>query len=216
MSGGVIDLEPLFAVRLRTQRLELRLGTPAEIDGLGRLAARGIHRPDEMPFSVPWTDGIGQPDFHEGFAGFHQSQLTSWSPDDWHFDLLVWAEGELVGNQELYANAFRETSVVGSGSWLGAEFQSRGIGTEMRAVVLEFAFRGLGAVAATSGWLEGNRSSARVSEKLGYVETGVREVSPRGIPVPHHDLRLERKDWVSPVKVEITGLEPALPLFGAA
>lgn len=210
------ELAPLFDVRLRTPRLELRLGTPEEIDELGHIASRGIHGPDEMPFSVPWTDGIGQPDFHEGFAGFHRSLLSDWSPHDWHFDLLVWADGQLVGNQELYAKAFRETAVVGSGSWLGAEFQGRGIGTEMRAAILEFAFRGLGAVAATSGWLEGNRSSARVSEKLGYVETGIGEISPRGTPVPHHDLRLERKDWVSPVTVEIGGVEPALPLFGAA
>ena len=43
------------------------------------------------------------------------------------------------------------------------------------------------------------RRSARVSEKLGYRETGISEISPRGIPVPHHDLRLDRKDWVSPV-----------------
>lgn len=214
--GGTLGLAPLFAVRLRTQRLELRLGTPAEIDELGRLAARGIHPPDEMPFSIPWTDGVGQPDFHAGFAAFHRSQLTTWSPDDWHLDLLVWAEGELVGNQELYSKRFRETSTVGSGSWLGAEFQGRGIGTEMRAAALELAFTGLGAVAATSGWLEGNRSSARVSEKLGYRETGVSEISPRGIPVSHHDLRLERKDWVPPFPVEILGLEPALHLFGAS
>ncbi|MEO5634739.1 GNAT family protein [Gaiella sp.] len=212
----MIDLTPLSEVRLRTPRLELRLGTPEEIDELGQVAARGIHGPDEMPFSVPWTDGIGQPDFHEGFAGFHRSLMTDWSPDDWHFDLLVWADDELLGNQELYSKGFRETSVVGSGSWLGTEFQGRGIGTEMRAAVLDLAFRGLGAVAATSGWLEGNRSSARVSEKLGYVETGIGEISPRGVPVPHHDLRLDRKDWVSPFPVEIIGLEPALPVFGAA
>jgi RimJ/RimL family protein N-acetyltransferase len=210
-----MDLGPLFDVRLRTPRLELRLGTPEEIDELGRLAMRGIHPAEEMPFAVAWTDGVGKPGFSEGFAAFHRGQLTSWSPDDWHFDLLVWEDGTLVGNQELYAKAFRETSVVGSGSWLGAEFQGRGIGTEMRAGVLELAFRGLGAVAATSGWLEGNRSSARVSEKLGYVETGMGEICPRGVPVPHHDLRLERKAWASPFPVEISGLEPALPLFGA-
>jgi hypothetical protein len=35
------------------------------------------------------------------------------------------------------------------------------------------------------------------------------------MPVPHHDLRLERADWLSPIPVEISGLEPALPLFGA-
>ena len=210
----MIDLEPLFGLRLRTPRLELRLGTQDEIDELGSLATRGIHPPDEMPFGVAWTDGIGRPGFRESFAAFHRNQCESWSPHDWHLDLVVWADGELVGNQELYAKSFRETLIVGSGSWLGAAFQGRGIGTEMRTAVLELAFRGLGAAAATSGWLEGNRASARVSEKLGYCETGISEISPRGVPVPHHDLRLERDDWVPPFPVEISGLDPALPLFG--
>jgi RimJ/RimL family protein N-acetyltransferase len=80
--------------------------------------------------------------------------------------------------------------------------------------VLELGFRGLGAVAATSGWLEGNAASGRVSEKLGYHETGVSEISPRGTPVPHHDVRLDRDAWRSPVQVEIAGLDDALPLFG--
>ncbi len=210
----MIDLAPLFDVRLRTPRLELRLGEPEEIVELGELAMRGVHPPEEMPFGVAWTDAIGTPGFREGFAGFHRSQCESWSPLDWHLDLLVWADGELAGNQELYAKGFREDRVVGTGSWLGEAFQGRGIGTEMRTAVLELAFRGLGAVAATSGWLEGNRASARVSEKLGYRETGIGEIRPRGVPVPHHDLRLERADWDPPFPVEITGLEPALPLFG--
>jgi len=114
------------------------------------------------------------------------------------------------------AENFAADRTVTTGSWLGATYQGRGIGTEMRVAVLELAFRGLGAVAATSGFLEGNRPSARVSEKLGYVETGIGEISPRGVPVPHHDLRLERRDWVAPFPVEISGVEAALPLLGAA
>ena len=105
--------------------------------------------------------------------------------------------------------------MASTGSWLGREAQGRGIGTEMRAAVLELVFRGLGADAATSGWLEGNAASGRVSEKLGYRETGVSEVSPRGTPVPHHDVRIDRADWRSPVEVEITGLGTCLALFRA-
>ena len=115
----MIDLTPLFALRLRTPRLELRLGTPDEIDELGVLATQGIHPPEEMPFGVAWTDGIDHPGFGEVFAGFHRDQCESWSPLDWHLDLLVWAEGELVGNQELSAKSFRETRGVSTGSWLG-------------------------------------------------------------------------------------------------
>ena len=86
----------------------------------------------------------------------------------------------------------------------------------MRAAVLELAFRGLGAEAATSGWLEGNAASGRVSEKLGYRETGVSEVSPRDAGAAPRRRGSTARDWRSPVAVEITGLGPCLPLFGAA
>jgi len=41
-------------------------------------------------------------------------------------------------------------------------------------------------------------------------------VSPRGEPIQHYDYRLDREDWRCPIDVEIEGLEPALPLFGAS
>lgn len=206
----------LHAIRLRTPRLELRLGTEEEVLELGVLAEQGIHAPEEMPFAVAWTDGVGTPGFLADFAEFHRSQLAAWTPDDWHLNLLVWRGRDLVGTQGIAGTDFGRTRAVSTGSWVGAAHQGRGIGTEMRAAVLELGFRGLGAAVATSGWLEGNRASARVSEKLGYRETGIGSVSPRGIPVPHHDVRLERADWRSPVRVEITGLEAALPLFGVS
>lgn len=208
------DLAPLYGLRLATPRLELCLGTPEEIDELGRLATRGIHSPDEMPFGVAWTDRIAEPDFMNGFRAYHGERLATWTVGSWGVDFLVWERGGLVGAMGISAKNFVADHTVATGSWLGAASQGRGIGTEMRAAILELAFRGLGAVAATSGFLEGNAPSARVSEKLGYVETGISEISPRGMPVPHHDLRLERKDWISPFPVEISGLEPALPLFG--
>jgi len=211
----VTSLEPLFSLRLRTPRLELRLGTPEEIDELGRLAQEGIHPPEEMPFGVAWSDRIGEPAFAEEFRSYHETAFAAWSPESWRVDFLVWESGVLVGEQGLSAERFAMDRTVGTGSWLGATSQGRGVGTEMRSAALELAFVGLGAVAATSGWLEGNRASARVSEKLGYRETGVSEMSPRGVPVPHHDQRLERADWRSPFPVEIIGLGAALPLFGA-
>ena len=90
----------------------------------------------------------------------------------WRLDLLVWEHGALVGTQGIGAKRFAEKRVASTGSWLGRAAQGRGIGTEMRAAVLELAFRGLGAAAATSGWLEGNAASGRVSEKLGYRRPG--------------------------------------------
>jgi len=52
-----MDLTPLYDLRLETPRLELRIGSHDELIELGRLADRGIHPADEMPFSVAWSAG---------------------------------------------------------------------------------------------------------------------------------------------------------------
>jgi RimJ/RimL family protein N-acetyltransferase len=205
--------EALYGLRVRTPRLELRLPAREEHVELRELARAGIHPPDEMPFGYAWTD---EP-YSEGWVvDFLEGQIAGWQVDDWNLNLGVWAEGQLAGIQTLHGVDFARTRVVGTGSWLGQAFQRRGYGTEMRAAVLELAFRGLGAEAATSGAMEANRASQRVSEKLGYRVTGLSEVSPRGVPVPHLDLRIERGDWRCPVPVEIEGLEPCLAVFGVS
>jgi RimJ/RimL family protein N-acetyltransferase len=208
------DVAPLYGLRLRTPRLELRLGSREELLELGEVAQGGIHPPDEMPFSIAWTDRSSEPEFLDGFVAFHEAALAEWTPDDWTLNLLVWAEGDLAGSQTLGATRFAESRRVATGSWLGHRSQRRGLGTEMRAAVLELAFRGLGADVAESAWLEGNDASRRVSEKLGYREVGRSTQSPRGEPVVAHDVALERERWQCPVDVEIEGLEPCLPLFG--
>jgi RimJ/RimL family protein N-acetyltransferase len=210
------DLEPLAGLRLRTERLELRLGTVDEVMELGRLAEQGIHPRSEMPFGVAWTDATGTATFLDDFAGFHREKLDTWSRDDWELNLLVWANRELVGTQGIGAKQFCTNRTVTTGSWLGARHQRMGIGTEMRSAVLELAFVHLGATAATSGWLEGNAASRRVSEKCGYVETGMSVLRPRGVPVPHHDVRLEAHDWRAPQPVACENIAACLPLFGIA
>jgi RimJ/RimL family protein N-acetyltransferase len=212
----VTDATPLFGLRLTTPRLVLRVGTTGEVRALGELARKGIHPPEEMPFGVAWSDRTALPGFLEEFATYHREGLTGWTPEAWRLDLLVWENGILVGTQGVTGERFAGERVVATGSWLGRGAQGRGIGTEMRAAALELAFRGVGAEAATSGWLEGNTASGRVSEKLGYRETGISEISPRGTPVPHHDVRIERADWRSPADVEISGLDRCLGLLGAA
>lgn len=209
-----MDTQPLYGLRVRTPRLELRLGSRDEIVELGRVAEQGVHPPEEMPFAVAWTDRIGEPDFLDHFVAFHEQHLADWSPDGWSLNLLVWDHGKLVGSQGVAGKDFERRRCVATGSWLGRTHQGRGIGTEMRAAVLEVAFRGLAAAEAESGWLVGNEASRRVSEKLGYVEVAVRSQSPRGAPVSEHVVRISREDWVCPVPVTIESLEPCLPLFG--
>lgn len=213
----MIDVAPLYALRLRTPRLELRLGDREELESLARVAEAGIHPPCEMPFFVPWTDAIGEPGFVEGFVAFHEQALADWGPDRWTLNLLTFRDGAPVGTQGVGATHFGADRTVETGSWLGAAHQGQGLGTEMRAAVLELAFGPLGATAARSGWLEsGAGQSAGVSAKLGYRETATTTASPRGEPVARHDLVLEQAEWRCPIPVELAAVEPCLPLFGAS
>ena len=211
-----MNVEPLYGLCLRTSRLELRLGSRGELVELGQLAQHGIHPPEEMPFEVPWTDRSGEPTFVADFVDFHEAALEAWGPEEWSLNLLAFFEGHPIGSQSIRAEAFADRQEVDTGSWLGKEFQRRGLGTEMRAAVLELAFRELGARAATSGSVFGNESSKRVSEKLGYTVVGTSAIAPRGEPVSKFDLRIEREDWRCPFEVRLEGVEGCLPLFGAS
>jgi RimJ/RimL family protein N-acetyltransferase len=209
-----LNVGPLYELRLRTPHLELRLGNREELAALARLAQEGIHPPEEMPFAVAWTDRSGEEGFVESFVEFHEAALRDWRPGKWSLNLLVFVHGRPIGSQGMRTEEFATRREVDTGSWLGKRFQRQGLGTEMRSAVLELAFAGLGAEAATSGSIFGNEASRRVSEKLGYEITGTSTVSPRGEPLPKHDFRIERSAWRPPLQVEIAGLDGCLLLFG--
>ena len=207
-----MNIEPLWDIRVRTRQLELRLPAEDEVVALFRIAEGGIHPPDEMPFFVPWTDDLRL----DAFVEFHQGTWAAWRPEKWSLNLFTFLDGKPIGSQGIEGENFALKRAVVTGSWLGAPYQGRGLGTEQRAAVLELAFAGLGAEVALSGSLVHNIASQRVSEKLGYRSTGTRTVAPRGEPVEHYDYRLERREWHSPIEVEVEGLDTALQLFGAA
>lgn len=204
-----MNVEPLYGLRLRTPRLELRLPRKDEVAGLYEAAARGIHRPEVMPFGVAWTDSLER----ESFLDFHRARLADWNPDAWDLNLVTFLDGIPIGTQGLHGGAAK-LRVFGTGSWIEKAQQGRGFGTEQRAAVVELAFRALGATAVTSGAIATSTASRRVSEKLGYRFKHEDIVDPRGEPVRHLNFRLERADWRCPIPVEIEGAEACLPLLG--
>ncbi len=207
---------PLFDLRLRTPRLELRLPTDDDLLTLVRAARAGLHAPDETPFLVPW-DELPSPAFERQFLEHNWRERGSWQPDAWQLNFAVVLDGAPIGQQGLFARDFAKRRTVSTGSWLALEHQRRGLGTEMRAAVLWLAFEGLNAEVAESGYVEGNVASARVSERLGYVANGVERIAPRGVPAVERRLWLTRETWRRDlVPVTIEGLEACLPLFGAA
>lgn len=208
---------PLFGLRLRTPRLELRIPRLDDLDALADVAAEGVHDPEEMPFAVPWTDAEPA-ERARGTVQHHWSTWASWTPDDWRCQLVAVRDDQVLGTQEISARDFAVVREVSTGSWLGRRFQGDGLGTEMRAAVLHLALAELGARAAVSGVFLDNPASLAVSRKLGYQPDGISRMSRRGAPVTEQRLRLTREDWERhrelPVTVE--GLAPCLPLFGLA
>ena len=185
---------PLFDLRLATPRLVLRSPGDDDLFALLEVARAGVHDADEMPFAVAWTDLV-PPAFEQSFLSFYWGCRASWTPEAWQLPLAVVLDGLPIGIQELRATGFPTLRTVETGSWLGRAYQRQGLGTEMRAAVLALAFDGLGADVATSGVIEGNVGSRRVSEKLGYEPNGESLVAPRGTPVVEHRYRLRRERW---------------------
>lgn len=208
-------LWPLFDLRLSTERLVLRLPTDDELAALCTLARRGIHAPDETPFAVPWSI-TPSPAFERGFAQYHWSQRAGWTAQRWILELGAFLDGEPVGAQAVGANAFAALRTVFTGSWLGAAFQGRGLGKEMRAAVLGLAFDHLGAEVATSSAFADNPRSAGVSIALGYRENGIGRLAPQGVARDTRQFRMTREAWQSrprPV-VQVEGLKGCRELFG--
>ncbi|MBN6055528.1 GNAT family N-acetyltransferase, partial [Nonomuraea sp. RK-328] len=187
----------------------------ADLDELAERAAEGIHDPADMPFFQPWTDASPE-ERARGTVQYHFGRWAAWTPASWSCPLVAVFEGRVVGVQELEAVDFAVTREVATGSWLGLRFQGRGIGTEMRRAVLHLAFDGLGAESAISEAYLDNHRSLGVSRKLGYRDDGLARNSRRGELGVQQRLRLDREHWNTPPGHRIDGLEPCLPLFGAA
>ncbi|MFD4459982.1 GNAT family N-acetyltransferase [Nocardia sp. NPDC058480] len=213
----LIDHWPLYGLRLTTPRLELRLPSGDELAALADLAAEGVHDPERMPFSVPWTD-LAPPERARSVVQHHWLQLGTWAPDNWALNLAVFEHGRIVGQQTIAARDYATLREVDTGSWIGLRHQGRGIGTEMRAAVLHLAFAGLQATDAVSGAFADNPSSFRVSEKLGYEPDGIQRLTVREKVTVMRRVRLPRTKWESRQRttVRIDGLIPCLPLLGSA
>jgi RimJ/RimL family protein N-acetyltransferase len=207
---------PLFDLRVRTPRLEIRLPSDVELYQLNELADLGVHEPSTMPFTIPWTD-TPPPRRHRESLQYWWSARANWSPESWDFTGAVFIGGSPVGVQGLMAKNFARLRTVETGSWLGRQYQGQGLGKEMRAAILHLAFDGLGAIEAMSGAFHDNEASLATSRSLGYIENGDRLMLRRERPDRMIDLKLDRASWASRRRddIEIEGLEACLEMFGA-
>src|SRR5215213_851625 len=103
----IAELWPLFGLRLRTPRLELRLPDLEDLAMLGRLAAEGVHDPAVQPFLMPWTDSDPITRARNTIQ-WHWSMWGQWSPQMWSLPFVAVAGSAVIGTQAIDAHDFVE------------------------------------------------------------------------------------------------------------
>jgi RimJ/RimL family protein N-acetyltransferase len=207
---------PLFGLRITTPRVELRYPSDDDLFALAAILHEGVHDPATMPFMQPWTR-VEPPELERGALRHWWSLRAGTTPADWHIGFGVFVGSRPVGVQGIGAKEFAAARSVTTGSWLVQRAQGRGIGKEMRAAVLHFAFAGLGAAEAQTAAFEDNPASLGVTRALGYEPNGSSVVAREGVGVRQLAFVMTREVWESTRRddITVTGLELCLPFLVA-
>ena len=209
---------PLFDLRVRTPRLELRYVDDEMAAELAQLAAQGIHDPDFMPFNERWSQ-VPSPTLERNTMQFYWRCRAEFVPASWNLNLATIVEGAVVGTTALFANEFPTLRQFETGSWLGRQFQGKGIGKEMRLASLQLGFVGFGAEFATTGAFDDNGPSLGVTGSLGYSATGRRRLVRQQLPAMMQHFELTRADFLARLRrddISLHGVDECLPTLGLA
>ncbi len=210
------DVWPFHDLRLLSPRLELRPVRDEDIAALAAAAVAGIHEPDTMPFVVPWTRQEPE-QLARGNATNVWRQRAELTQDSWNVSFAVLMDGVVIGRQDIRGDNFAELRTVDSGSWLTRAQQGHGLGKEMRAAVLLWAFDWLGAEFATTAAMSWNKASQGVSSSLGYRPNGeeLLRISPGEVEKSLR-FRLAKADFRRPEwELMVEGHAAVAPLLGA-
>ena len=209
------SLWPLFSLTLTTPRLVLRPITDDDIPAAVAAARSGIHEPGKSPFSTPWAE-VPAEELGPNMARWHWRCRAESTPESWSLVLGIWHEGLLVGCQDIGAKNFAALKTVSTGSWLKQSVQGLGLGKEMRAAVVLYAFDWLKAEVAESEAAAWNAASLGVSRALGYELNGITRTAWGDKVEDVQKIRLtpatfKRPDWT----LQVEGHEPAASFLGA-
>ena len=169
---SLADIWPPFGLTLTTPRLTIRPILDEDIPAAVAAARSGVHEPGKSPFSTPWAE-LPDGELAPHMAQWYWRCRANFAKDSWTLLLAVWQDDEFLGVQDLGAKNFKTLKTVSTGSWLKQSAQGRGIGKEMRAAVVSYAFDYLQAEVAESEAASWNKQSLGVSLSLGYELNGL-------------------------------------------
>lgn len=215
-----MDLEsiwPPFALRIRAGDMELSPVRETDYPELAAIADGGVRGDDVQSFLVNWDSGTAE-EVARSIAQYQWGTRARFHVDDWTIEFTVRVDGRAVGVQGVSAMGFTRTRSVTTGSWLALQEQGQGYGTRMRSAVVAAFADHFDAEAFHSAYFEGNDSSRRVSEKLGYSPNGVKtSLAADGQARDEHQLVLAAKDidrgadWF---RVDVSGTEGVRRFLG--
>ena len=212
---------PLFALRIRSERLVLRLPTDDELLGAhATLAQAGIHPPDEMPFGVAWST-IAEPGVR---ARLPRAPLGrpggAGQPDDWEPPPAGRARRRRrSGRRALHARAVRgpadgrhrvlaRTAVPGPGLRQG---------DARRGARRSPSTASAPSVAQTEAFLDNAASNGGLALARLRGERDRRSSRPRACRARSQRFRMTAEMWRSRPRppVTIEGLDACRDMFGA-
>lgn len=194
MTRTLEDIWPPYGLVVEAGDLRMTALREADVPEVLDVVAGGIHDPSWTPFLFPWTDAPAE-EMPANYLRFFASTLTRAVDGDVSLELVVRRNGQVIGMQGMNGPDVAGTRRLETGSWLGLPFQGQGLGTRMRRMICTLAFDGLGLDAVTSSAWEDNAASRRVSEKVGYRETGRGEAERRGVATPEIFFELQLEDF---------------------
>lgn len=203
-------LHPPFGLVLRAGELTLRPLADADLPEYAALLRRPIFEDPQSPAMFWWYRA--EPEERvQGALSFQWRLRSELSPEAWTLPLGIWAEGRLIGCQDLSAVRFAERRTVSSGSWLTLDAHGNGYGKLMRQAMLVLAFDHLGALRAESSAAVGNDRSFGVSRACGYVDNGTQMSRLPGPVTEEQRFLVTPETFRRPaVEVEVEGVTPAL------
>jgi RimJ/RimL family protein N-acetyltransferase len=206
---------PLNGIRVVTPILELRYVDDQLAVELAELAEKGIHDPDFMPFLIPWTDADAT-DIQPNTLKYYWRCRAETEPKHWDLPFAVIREDRVVGCATLSGRDFPLLRQFETGSWLGLDFQGRGLGRELREAALHLGFAGLSATLAKTAAFDDNAPSLGVTRGLGYAPNGSDRGVRRGRSATSLLFCLEVEDWTTRLRrddISIHGLDDCLTLL---
>ena len=214
MTRTLEEIWPPYGLVVEAGGLRMTALREADVPEVLDVVAGGLHDPSWTPFLFPWTDAPAE-EMPANYLRFYASTLTRTVDGDVSLELVVRRNGQVIGMQGMNGPDVAGTRRLETGSWLGLPFQGQGLGTRMRRMMCALAFDGLGLDAVTSSAWEDNAASRRVSEKVGYRETGRGESERRGVPTAEVFYELRPEDLVpGDEPVRITGAEELRRFLG--